>query len=200
MRAPHRPGGGGRRARRGSTSAQTCNGHAARTRRATGPSPQKAQTAWNGLAAGEGKGNPGETTRDTHGGRSEDMEEPKGRCRNRHRHRPQRPAASATHTQPGYAGRQGSSSTQHHAPAPRLGSLHASPWGSHWRQASIMGPAAPAARATTHQGGGVGDKCLQPRLLCDALTGEWRNGEVWEGRGSEPREPGKLRHQAGGAS
>ena len=40
----------------------------------------------------------------------------------------------------------------------------------------------------------------QPRLRIDALTGEWRNGEAGEGRGSEPRETGGLRHQAGGAS
>ena len=32
----------------------------------------------------------------------------------------------------------------------RLGSLRASPRGSHWRQASSTGPAAPAPRATTH--------------------------------------------------
>ena len=35
-------------------------------------------------------------------------------------------------------------------PTPRLGSLRASPRGSHWRQASSTGPAAPAPRATTH--------------------------------------------------
>ena len=40
----------------------------------------------------------------------------------------------------------------------------------------------------------------QPRLPIDALTGEWRNGEAGEGRGSEPCEPGGLRHRAGGAS
>ena len=40
----------------------------------------------------------------------------------------------------------------------------------------------------------------QPRLRIDALTGEWRKGEAGEGRGSEPCEPGGLRHQAGGAS
>ena len=40
----------------------------------------------------------------------------------------------------------------------------------------------------------------QPRLLIDALTGEWRNGDAGEGRGSELCEPGGLRHQAGGAS
>ena len=43
-------------------------------------------------------------------------------------------------------------------------------------------------------------KRLQLRLLSDALTGEWRNGVGGEGQGSEPREPGGLRHQAGGVS
>ena len=76
------------------------------------------------------------------------------------------------------------------APAPRLGTLRTSPWGSHWRQASSTGPAVPASRATTHQGGGVVGKRLKPRLLSVALTGEWQNGEAGEGQGSEPREPG----------
>ena len=40
----------------------------------------------------------------------------------------------------------------------------------------------------------------QPRLRIDALTGEWRNGEAGEGRGSELCEPGGLRYQAGRAS
>ena len=40
----------------------------------------------------------------------------------------------------------------------------------------------------------------QPRLRIDALARGWRNGEAGEGRGSEPCEPGGLRHQAGGAS
>ena len=43
-------------------------------------------------------------------------------------------------------------------------------------------------------------KLPQPRLRIDALTGEWRNGEAGEGRGSELCEPGGLRYQAGGAS
>ena len=63
---------------------------------------------------------------------------------------PPEPAASATHTQTGHCIRQGSSGALRHAPAPRLGSLRASPRGSHWRQASSTGPAAPAPRATTH--------------------------------------------------
>ena len=41
-------------------------------------------------------------------------------------------------------------------------------------------------------------KCPQPLLRIDALTGEWRNGEAGEGRGSELCEPGGLRHQAEG--
>ena len=32
-------------------------------------------------------------------------------------------------------------------------------------------------------------------LRIDALTGEWKNREAGEGRGSEPCEPGGLRHQ-----
>ena len=43
-------------------------------------------------------------------------------------------------------------------------------------------------------------KRLQLRLLSDALTREWQKGEAGEGQGSEPREPGGLRHQAGGVS
>ena len=41
-------------------------------------------------------------------------------------------------------------------------------------------------------------KRLQLRLLKDALTGEWRNGEAGEEQGSQPGEPGGLRQQAGG--
>ena len=52
-----------------------------------------------------------------------------------------RPRAPRTHNQ-GTAPR--------HAPIPRLGSLCASPRGSHWRQTTSTGPAAPAARATRH--------------------------------------------------
>ena len=173
VRAPHQPGGGGRHLRRGSTGAHTRNGHAERTRGATGPSPRNAQTAWNGVTAGEGKGHPVRTTRNTHREGREGREEPKGRSKNQHRPRPPRPAASAAHTRQGFCTRQGSSSTQCYAPAPRLGSLCASPWASHWRQASSTGPAAPAGRATTHQRGGVVAKRLQPRLLREALTGEW---------------------------
>ena len=70
------------------------------------------------------------------------------------------------------------------------------------REASSTGSAAPAPapRATTHQGSNAVGKRLQLRLLSDALTGEWQNGEAGEGQGSEPREPGGLRDQAGGVS
>ena len=134
-----------------------------------------------------------------HEGR-EGREESQEKSKNRHRPRPPRPAASAAHTRPGHCTRQGSCSTQCYAPAPQLGSHRASPWGLHWRQASSTGPAAPAARPTMHQGGGVVGKHLQPRLLSDALTGEWPNGKAGEEQGSEPREPGGLRNQAGGVS
>ena len=90
VRAPHRPGGGGRRKRRGSTSGHTRNGHAARTRRATGPSPRNAQTAWTGGPAGEGNGHPGGTTRNTHREGREGRVELKGRSKNRQRPGPPR--------------------------------------------------------------------------------------------------------------
>ena len=59
---------------------------------------------------------------------------------------------------------------------------------------------APASRATKRQGGVVVGKRLQPRLLSDALTLEWRNQEARQGQGSKPREPRGLRPQAGGVS
>ena len=159
-----------------------------RARRAQGP---------RGMAHRQAKG------RDTRTGQSATRTARKtreGRSENRHRPRPPKPALSAAHTRPGHCTRQGSSSTQCYAPTPWLGSLRSSPWGSHWRQASSTGPAAPAAWATTRQRGGVVGKRLQPRLPGDALTGEWRNGEAGERQGSEPREPGGLWHQAGGVS
>ena len=182
VRAPHRPGEGGGRGRCESASAHTHKGHAGRTRRATGPSPRKPQTAWNGVPASEEKGHPDGTARHTQrrkrgAGRGK-------RGRHNTRHRPESPQTVR----------------ERHAPAPRLRSLRASPWGSHCRQARSTGPAAPAPRATTQKGGDALGKRLQPQLLSDALTGEWRNGEAGERRGSEPCEPGGLRHQAIGAS
>ena len=64
--------------------------------------------------------------------------------------KPPEPAASAAHTRTGHCTHQGSSGALRRAPAPRLDSLPASPRGSHWRQASSTGPAAPAPRVTTH--------------------------------------------------
>ena len=55
--------GGGGGVRRRSASAHTRNRQAARTRRATGPSPQNAKAAWNGVPPGKGRGHPDETTR-----------------------------------------------------------------------------------------------------------------------------------------
>ena len=149
VRTPHHPGGGGG-GRRGSASAHTCKGHAGTTRRATGLSARNAQTAWYGVPASEGKehqdGTAGHTQRGTRGaGRGK-----RERHNTRYRPEPPAPAASAAHTQTGHCTRQGSSGAQRQAPTPRLGSLRASPKGSHWRQASNTGPAAPAPRATTH--------------------------------------------------
>ena len=142
--------GGGGRGHRGSASAHTHKGHAGKTRKATGPSPRNAQTAWNGVPASEEKGHPDGTARHTQrrkrgAGRGE-----RGRHDTWHRPKPPDPAASVAHTQPGRCTRQGSSGAPSHAPAPRLGSLGA----------SSTGPAAPAPRTTTHQGGdAVGNAC-----------------------------------------
>ena len=88
----------------------------------------------------------------------------------------------------------------HLTTGPAIYTYRASPRGSTWRQASSTGLAAPAPRATTHWGGDAVGKRLQLRLLSDALTGEWRDGEAGEGQGIESREPGGLHHQAGGVS
>ena len=143
------PRGRGSR-RRGSASAHTRKGHAGTTRRATGPSTRNAQTAWNGVPASEGKGHPDGTARHTQRGTR--GAGPGKRERHNTRYRPEPPelAASAAHTRTGHCIRQGSSGALRHAPTPRLGSLCASPKGSHWRQASSTGPAAPAPRATAH--------------------------------------------------
>ena len=144
---PPRGGGSGRR---GSASAHTRKGHAGTTRRATGPSARNAQTACNGVPASEGKGHPDWTARHTQRGTRGAGRGKRERHNTRYRPEPHEPAASAAHTQTGHCTRQGSSGAQRHAPTPRLGSLRASPRGSHWRQASSTGLAAPAPRATTH--------------------------------------------------
>ena len=144
---PPRGGGGGRR---GSASAHTRKGHAGTTRSATGLSSRNAQTAWNGVPASEGKGHPDGTARHTQRGTRGAGRGKRERHNTRYRPEPPEPAASAAHTRTGHCTRQGSSGALRHAPAPRLGSLRASPRGSHWRQASSTGPAAPVPRATTH--------------------------------------------------
>ena len=58
-------GRGGGRGRCESASAQTHKGQAGKTRRATGPSPRNAQTAWNGVPASEDKGHPDGMARHT---------------------------------------------------------------------------------------------------------------------------------------
>ena len=141
-------GGGGGRC--GSASAHTRKGYAGTTRRATGPSSRNAQTAWNGVPASEDKGNPDGTARHTQRGTRGAGRGKRERHNTRYRPEPPEPAASAAHTRTGHCTRQGSSGALRHAPTPRLGSLRASPRGSHWRQASSTGPAAPAPRATTH--------------------------------------------------
>ena len=144
---PPRGGGSGHRE---SASAHTRKGHAGTTRRATGPSARNAQTTWNGAPASEGKGHPDGTGRHTQRRTRGAGRGKRERHNTRYRPEPPEPAASAAHTQTGHCTRQGSSGAQRHAPTPRLGSLRASPRGSHWRQASSTGPAAPAPRATTH--------------------------------------------------
>ena len=149
VRTPHHPGGRGS-GRRGSASAHTRKGHAGTTRRATDPSSQNAQTAWNGVPAREGKGHPYGTARHTQRGTRGAGRGKRERHNTRYRPEPPEPAASAVHTRTGNCTRQGSSGALRHAPTPWLGSLRTSPRGSHWQQASSTGPAAPAARATTH--------------------------------------------------
>ena len=118
--------------RRGSASAHTRKGHAGTTRRATGPSTQNAQTAWNGVPARKGKGHPDGTARHTQRGTRGAGWGKRGRHNTRYRPEPPEPAASAAHTGTGHCTRQGSSGALRHAPTPRLGSLRASPRGSHW--------------------------------------------------------------------
>ena len=149
VRTPHHREGGGS-GRRGSASAHTRKGGAGTTRRATGPSTRKAQTAWNGVPASGGKGHPDGTARHTQRGTRGAGWGKQERHNTRYRPEPPEPAASAAHTRTGHCIRQSSSGALRHAPTPRIGSLRASPRGSHWRQASSTGPAAPAPRATTH--------------------------------------------------
>ena len=132
---------------RESASAHTRKRHAGTTGRATGPSARNAQTVWNGVPASEGKGHPDGTARHTQRGT---RGAGRGK-RERHdaRYPPNRPRAPRTHRR-GTAPAKAVVAHSASAPTPRLGSLRASPRGSHWRQASSTGPAARAPRATTH--------------------------------------------------
>ena len=64
VRASNRQGGEWAHRRR--ASAHSDSRHAGRTGRATGLSPRKAQTGWNGVPAGVRKGHPEEATRNRH--------------------------------------------------------------------------------------------------------------------------------------
>ena len=149
VRTPHHPREGGADTARARAHTHA-KGHPGTTRRATGPSTRNAQTVWNGVPASEGKGHLDGTGRHTQRGTRGAGRGKRERHNTRYRPKPPEPAASAAHTRTGHCTRQGSSGTQRHAPTPKLGSLRASPRGSHWRQASSTGQAAPAPRATTH--------------------------------------------------
>ena len=84
------PGRGGGRERRESASAHTRKGHAGNTRRATGPRPRNAQTAWNGVPASKDKGQPDGTARHTQRGKRGAGRGKRGRHKTQHRPRPPR--------------------------------------------------------------------------------------------------------------
>ena len=149
VRTPHHPGGGGAdtAGARAHTHAKGTRGppegqpdRARRTHRPRGMAYQRARVrdTRTGRPATRSAGHAG---RD--GGIGRDTTRGTGPS-------PPEPAASATHTRTGHCTRQGSSGALRHAPTPRLGSLRARQRGSHWRQASSTGPAAPTPRATTH--------------------------------------------------
>ena len=115
--ARHTTKGGGS-GRRGSTSAHTRKEHAGTTRRATGPSSRKAQTAWNGVPASEGTGHPDETARHTQRRTRGAGRGKRERHNTRYRPEPSELAASAAHTRTGHCTRQGSSGALRHAPNP----------------------------------------------------------------------------------
>ena len=149
VRTPDRPGGGGADA-----AGARAHTHAKGTRglpegqpdRARGTHRPRGMAYQRARVRGTRTGRPCHTQRGTRGaGRGK-----RERHNTRYRPEPPEPAASAAHTRTGHCTRQGSSGALRHASTPRLGSLRASPRGSHWRQASSTGPAAPAPRATTH--------------------------------------------------
>ena len=149
MRAPHHPAGGG---------ADTARARAHTHERDTRGLPEGQPDRARGTHRPHGMAYQRARVRDTRTGRPATRSaEHAGRGGGNERDttpgtgpHPPEPAASAAHTKTGHCARQGSSGAQRHARTPRLGSLRASPRGSHWRQASSTGPAAPAPRATTH--------------------------------------------------
>ena len=149
MRAPHHPAGGG---------ADTARARAHTHERDTRGLPEGLPDRARGTHRPHGMAYQRARVRDTRTGRPATRSaEHAGRGGGNERDttpgagpNPPKPAASAAHTQTGHCARQGSSGAQRHAPTPRLGSLRASPRGSHWRQTSSIGLAAPAPRATTH--------------------------------------------------
>ena len=132
VRTPHHRGGGGGADAAGARA----HTHAKGTRGLPEGQPDRARGTHrpHGMAhqrAGV-KGHPDgiacHTQRGTRGaGRAK-----RERHNTRYRTEPPEPAASAAHTQTGHRTRQGSSGALRHAPTPRLGSLRASPRGSHW--------------------------------------------------------------------
>ena len=151
VHAPEQPGEGGR----ARTPRERERTHTQRARGAdlrgdqTEPAERTDGMEWRSGGRGEGtpgwddvphtpRGAPGKAT-----GRGRDAGTSTGP-------NPPRSATSAAQTRPGHCIRQRSSGTQCHAPARQLGSLRASPGGSHWRQASSTGPPAQAPRTTKH--------------------------------------------------
>ena len=144
VRTPHHPGGGGADA-----VGARAHTHAKGTRGLPEGQPDRARGTHRPLGMAYQRSR----VRDTRTGRPATRSAGSGkreRHNTRYRPEPPEPAASAAHTRTGHCTRQGSSGALRHPPTPGQGSLRASPRGSHWRQASSTGPAAPAPRATTH--------------------------------------------------
>ena len=89
-RATPTPGGGGGRGRRESASAHIHKRHTGKTRRAPGPSPRNAPTAWNSVPASEDKGHPDGTARHTQRRKRGAGRGKRGRHNTQHRPQPPR--------------------------------------------------------------------------------------------------------------
>ena len=151
VRAPHHPGGGGGEADAAGAGAHT---HTKGTRGRPEGQPDRAQRTHRprGMAFQRARVRVTRTGRPAtdSAGRAGRGGGTGGGHNTRYRPGRPKPAASAAHTRTGHCHRQCSSGALRHARTPRLGSHRASPRGSHWRQASSTGPAAPAPRANTH--------------------------------------------------